>query len=403
MTAAFMGLDLGTTSIKAVAFGENDEELAQAAVPTPTHLVATGAEYDADELWNAACSVLRAVTLSLRESGHEVVGIATASMGESGVLVDGSGRPTLPVIAWFDQRTEVQAETWLRDVGPEPTIRIAGVPPRPVFGAMKMQWTRDHRPDDWAAGKHWLNMADWAAFRLSGEMATDYSLASRTMLLDVGAKRWSDELLGAADLSADRFAPLVQSGSAVGHVHADAAQATELPIGCVVGAGGQDHVCAALALGVTEPAMLLDSIGTAEAFFLVTDGFDATGRLADAAVGQGIHVEPGRTYAMTGLQQGGGRIDARRCELDLEWSDFLGSAEADAVIDAVARDGERRIDEMLVAAEVASVRHIATGGGSDNAQLIAAKRAISGRSIEVAAQTQATALGAAMLARRASS
>lgn len=401
MSSAFIGLDLGTTSVKAVAFDDDDRELAAFALPTPTHAVETGAEYDADELWDTACAVLRSITATLLAAGHDIVAIATASMGEAGVLVDGQGAPVAPVIAWFDQRTEPQAQQWTNTVGPEPTVRIAGVPPRPVFGAMKMQWTRDHASGAWDRGRHWLNMADWAGYRLAGQMATDYSLASRTMLFDVAARSWSDELLSLAGISRDRLAPLVQSGAAIGRVHADAAAATGLPTGCVVGAGGQDHVCAALALDVVEPGMLLDSIGTAEAFFLVTDGFDASGRLADAAVGQGVHVVPERTYAMTGLQQGGGRIDARRLELGLSWDDFLGSAEADAIIAEVASHGEVRIAEMLAAAGVTGIRHITTGGGSRNAELIARKQEISGRSIEVADQTQATALGAAMLARRA--
>ncbi len=403
MTSAFIGLDLGTTSIKAVAFDADDVELARASAPTPTRRVPTGAEYEADELWDAACGVLRSVTDSLRQSGHDVGAIATASMGESGVLVDGEGRPMLPVIAWFDRRTEAQAAAWTDRVGSEMTARLAGVPPRPVFGAMKMQWTRELHPEVWARGKRWLNMADWATFRLSGAMATDYSLASRPMLLDVAGRRWSGELLEAAGVGADRLAPLVQSGTAVGHVSADQARVTGLPAGCLVGAGGQDHVCAALALGVTEPGMLLDSIGTAEAFFLVTEAFDDSGRFAAAAVNQGIHVEPHRTYAMTGLPQGGGRIDARRLELGLGWDDFLRSAEASEIIHEVAVDGERRIGELLDVAGTSSVRHIATGGASLNSLLIDAKRELSGRTIEVADQTQATALGAAILARRSAS
>lgn len=398
---AFVGLDLGTTSIKAVAFDEAHRELASAALPTPTHTVSTGAEYDADELWDTASAVLRDVIAQLDESGQRIEAIATASMGEAGVLVDGVGEPVGPVIAWFDQRTEAQAQRWAAEVGAEPSIRIAGVPPRPVFGTMKMQWMRDETPDVWARGRHWLNMADWAAFRLTGEMATDFSLASRSMLLDVARRQWSDKLLEAAALDRQLLAPLVASGSAVGRVHGEASEATGLPVGCVVGAGGQDHVCAALALDVTRPGMLLDSIGTAEAFFLVTDGFDASGRLAQAAVGQGVHVVADRTYAMTGLQQGGGRIDARRIELGLGWNDFLGSVAADEIIDEVARDGETRIAEMLTAAGLTEVEHIVTGGGSRNAQLIERKQAISGRSIEVADLVEATALGAALLARRA--
>lgn len=399
MADAFIGLDLGTTSIKAVAFDTDDHELAAASLPTPTHTVETGAEYDADELWATAASVLRSVTSSLAD--HTPIAIATASMGESGVLIGADGRPLAPVIAWFDTRTEPQVDWWRDQVGSEPTRRVTGLMPRPVFGAMKMRWTFEHRPDDWAQSRAWLHMADWAAFCLSRAVATDFSLASRTMLLDLVEAQWSHGLLDACGLDPAKLPPLRQAGTPIGRVTAEAAAATGLPEGAVVGVGGQDHVCAALALGVTEPAMLLDSIGTAEAFFLVTDGVDTTGRLAAAMIGQGLHVEPGRTYAMTGLQQGGGRIDARRRQLGLDWGDFFETSAATQIIDEVAGDGQRRIAELLDAAEVAEVQHLVTGGGSANERLIERKREIGGRPIEVADQPQATALGAAILARRA--
>ena len=402
MADAFIGLDLGTTGIKAVAFDEHDRQLALTTVPTPTNHVPTGgAEYRAEELWAAACSVLRGVTQQLTAFGHVAAAIAVASMGESGVLVDSAGQSVAPVIAWFDARTEPQAAWWREHVGAERTQAIAAVQPRPVFAAAKMLWTKAHLPDAWAAGQHWLNMADWATLRLSGVMATDHSLASRTMLFDLAARTWSDELIDAAGLDPTMLAPLIESGQRVGTVTPEAAASTGLPAGIPVGAGGQDHVCAALALDVTEPGMLLDSIGTAEAFFLVTDGVDDTGRLAAAGIGQGAHVEPGRTYAMTGLAPGGGRIDQAREDSGLDWDAFLATPEADTVIESVAVDGEARIAELLDAAGVADVRHIATGGGSRNQRLIERKQAIGGRPITVAPETEATALGAAILARRA--
>ncbi|WP_419837674.1 FGGY-family carbohydrate kinase [Candidatus Poriferisodalis sp.] len=402
MADAFIGLDLGTTGIKAAAFDEHDRQLALTTVPTPTnHVPAGGAEYRAEELWAAACSVLQGVTQQLAVSGHVAAAIAVASMGESGVLVDGAGQSVAPVIAWFDARTEPQAAWWREHVGAERTQAIAAVQPRPVFAAAKMLWTKAHLPDAWAAGQHWLNMADWATHRLSGVMATDYSLASRTMLFDLAARTWSDELIDAAGLDPTMLAPLIESGQRVGTVTPEAAASTGLPAGIPVSAGGQDHVCAALALDVTEPGMLLDSIGTAEAFFLVTDGVDDTDRLAAAGIAQGAHVEPGRTYAMTGLAPGGGRIDQAREDSGLDWDAFLATPEADAVIESVAVDGQARIAELLDAAGAADVRHIATGGGSRNHRLIERKQAIGGRPITVAPETEATALGAAILARRA--
>ena len=402
MADAFIGLDLGTTGIKAVAFDEHDRQLALTTVPTPTnHVPNGGAEYRAEELWAAACSVLRGVTQQLTASGHVAAAIAVASMGESGVLVDSAGQSVAPVIAWFDARTEPQAAWWRERVGVERTQAIAALQPRPVFAAAKMLWTKAHLPDAWAAGQHWLNMADWATFRLSGVMATDHSLASRTMLFDLAARTWSDELIDAAGLDPTMLAPLIESGQRVGTVTTETVASTGLPAGIPVGAGGQDHVCAALALDVTEPGMLLDSIGTAEAFFLVTDGVDDTDRLAVAGIAQGAHVEPGRTYAMTGLAPGGGRIDQAREDSGLDWDAFLATPEADTVIESVAVDGEAKIAELLDAAGAADVRHIATGGGSRNHRLIERKQAIGGRPITVAPETEATALGAAILARRA--
>ena len=406
MPDAYIGLDIGTTGIKAVAFDENDRELAAAICPTPSRRSGEMTDYDADELWAVACDVLRDMNSQLVAGGHRVRAIAPTSMAESGVLMDASGRPLAPVIAWFDQRTQPQAEWWAQSVGTEPTQRIAGVSPQAVFTASKMLWMREHQPEAWAAGRHWLLMADWMAYRLCGEMATEYSLASRTMLFDLAARDWSAELFEAADLDRALMAPTVQAGTAVGRVQPGAATATGLPTDTVVAAGGHDHVCAAFALGVTEPGMLLDSIGTAEAFFLVTDDLDTTGRVAGSGMSQGLHVAPERTFVMVGLHDGGGRIDAARQQLGLDWDTFMSNAaQPDSpertVIVELAQDAHERISHLTDATGTTPERHLVTGGGSRNPLLLAAKQELSSRPLEVSDQPEATALGAAMLARTA--
>lgn len=307
----------------------------------------------------------------------------------------------MPIIAWFDQRTRPQARWWRESVGVARTQRICGILPRAVFGAPKMLWTKAHAPEAWAAGRHWLNMADWAAYRITGEMATDHSLASRTMLFDLSRRRWSDELLDAADLDGGLLAPLIESGQRVGSVTSEASARTGLPVGTPVAAGGQDHVCAPLALGVTEPGMVLDSIGTAEAFLLVTEAVDPAVDFGEAGIDQGAHVEAECTYALTGLVQGGGRIDAVRRELGLDWDEFLVTSEARDVIEAVATAGQEQLTVLLEMTGTKHARHVVTGGGSRNIRLIERKRAIGGRPIDIARHLEATALGAARLARRA--
>lgn len=404
MSDAYIGLDIGTTGIKAVAFDADGCELAAAIRPTPTHHTGAETDYDADELWAVACEVLRDTNAQLTATGHRARAIAPTSMAESGVLLDGAGRPLAPIIAWFDGRTAPQAEWWSRNIGTERTQRIAGVSPQAVFTASKMLWMREHQPEAWAAGRHWLLMADWMAYRLCGQMATDYSLASRTMLFDLCVREWSAELFETAGLDRALMAPTVQAGTVLGRVQPDAASATGLPTGVEVASGGHDHVCAAFALGVTEPGMLLDSIGTAEAFFLVTGELDTTARVAGSGMSQGLHVAAERTFVMTGVPGGGGRIDARRQQLSLDWEAFMANAtEHDgperAVVIELARDAHERISHLVHVTGTIPERQLVTGGGSRNSLLLAKKQELSSWPIEVPDQPEATALGAAMLAR----
>jgi len=103
---------------------------------------------------------------------------------------------------------------------------------------------------------------------------------------------------------------------------------------------------------------------------------------------------------MTG-QRGGGGIDARRREIGLDWPEFLATADASAVIDDVATEGQDRINLLMNVSNTGTVRHLVTGGGSRNARLVERKRAISRRPIDVSLRTETTALGAAQLAQRA--
>src|SRR5205085_1502753 len=116
-----------------------------------------------------------------------------------------------------------------------------------------------------------LNMADWVAFRLTGEARTDFTLASRTNALDITRLRWSQELLAKLDIDAKLLAPLIASGTSLGRIDARAAAETGLPRSTVVSAGGHDHIIGALAAETGEPGILLDSIGTAEGQILINE------------------------------------------------------------------------------------------------------------------------------------
>lgn len=303
-----IGLDIGTTNIKATAFTPDGAPVASASMPTLTHYPSPGcAYYIADEIWSTATRVLRELTGNIVYP-ERIAGIAVASMGEAGVLLDQHGSPLGEIIAWFDRRTIPQMDRVATLIGSERIAAITGLSPQPIYSLLKLLWLREHDEEAWARAKRWLHMADFIAFKLCGVPATDWSLASRTMAFDIRERRWSEEILDAVDVSSGLLAPAIHSGACIGTVTASAASLTGLPSGCTVSTGGQDHICGALAGGATTHGAMLDSIGTAEALFIALDQPFDDPWFALSGYAAGAHVAPGMYYANGSVWSSGSSI-----------------------------------------------------------------------------------------------
>jgi xylulokinase len=303
-----LGIDVGTTNCKAVVFDPRGRQLGLGRVPTPcAYPQPNWAEFDAEALWQASAAAVRQALAAI--DARRVRAVAVASMGESGVLVDADGQPLCPLIAWYDNRTLTQHRWWLEQVGAAPTFGISGLAPDPIFGVYKLMWLRDNAAEAYAAAQRWLHVADWIAFRLCGVQATDFSLATRTMLLDIRRRAWSDELIGRAGIRASLLPEPLASGTALGGVTRQAADVTGLYPGTLVATGGHDHVCGAFASGIIEAGSCLDSMGTAEAVFLPLDAPLLSDEAARSGLAYGVHVARGRFYALDGLWSGGGALE----------------------------------------------------------------------------------------------
>lgn len=304
-----LGIDVGTTSIKAVVYRTDGLAMAAAALPTPTHVPRPRwAYYRPNELWDTVVSVVRQALAQIDNPGV-IASVAVASVAESGVLLDADGNPTTESIAWFDTRTQPQAELLAERIGPEALFARTGLSLQPIFSLNKLLWHREHEPHAWARSVRWLLLADYIAYRLCGEGATDLSLASRTLMLNLREKVWDAHILEKAEIELGLLAPLVPGGTALGTVSAAAAELTGLPTTAIVSSGGHDHVCGALAAGVTRPGQMLNSLGTAEAVFLPMNE-----PLTDPMVGrqgysQGAHVAGGGYYVFAGQYTSGASID----------------------------------------------------------------------------------------------
>jgi xylulokinase len=319
-----VGIDAGTTGIRALVFTTAGEVVAQAGRSVPLERPRPGwAQHDPQVLWHAACAALREATGQL-ERPEEIVGVAAASVGEACVLLDAAGEPVGPVIAWYDERPRAELAWLCHEIGRERLHALCGLSPDPTFTLCKLLWLKANQPDALQRAVRWLNVSHYLAWRLCGEMTCDPTLASRTLAFDLHRRVWADDLIAAAGLAPDLFAPIRRNGARLGEVTRGAAGATGLPPGCAVGVGGHDHMVGALALGALGPGILFNSLGTAEALTVTLDRASAEPELLRLGYSQGaVEVERPLYYVFGGFPASGASIEWFRALFDGVGHDVL--------------------------------------------------------------------------------
>jgi xylulokinase len=305
-----VGIDVGTTNTKAVIFDvETGHIRAVGNSRTITrHPEPDWSEFDAEDIWE---TVLQSIQAAVQQCGRpeRIYAISVASMGESAFPVDADGNVLHAAIAWYDQRTAPEAQWWENTAGRERIFTITGHIPRPTYGVNKLLWLRNHLPQVFERVYHWLSIEDFVLWKLSGCFATDYSIASRTMLFDQRRLTWSESLLEQASLPVTWFPPAFPSGTAIGSLSKEVAERTGLPLQTIVSTGGHDHLCGALAAGVTRPGQLLESMGTASVLLAVSNAFRPSPELLAAGCTSYANVVQ-HTYATLGtLDFAGGALE----------------------------------------------------------------------------------------------
>ncbi|MER5389332.1 FGGY family carbohydrate kinase [Saccharopolyspora sp. NPDC002686] len=296
-----VGLDIGTTAVKAAVVADDGREIAHGRAATPWYATPLGTELDPQALlgavWDAAGEALAAVP------DGRVVGVGVTSMGEAGVLVDGSGDPVAPVIAWHDTRDGAETEQLGQDLGTLFSSRT-GLPLRTQWSLTKHRWQVRNLVGAQKAVRR-FNIAEWVVRALTGVEASDRSLASRTGWLDLWTGQWWDEAVEWSMLRPTLLPPLMASGQAVGVVSAP--EAPPRLRGATVTMVGHDHQAAAVGAGVREAGDELDSCGSAEALVRAVPvplAQAAVSELAAAGITVGWHVLPDR-WCLLGATQGG--------------------------------------------------------------------------------------------------
>jgi sugar (pentulose or hexulose) kinase len=256
-----LGLDIGTTRIKAVVIDAAGVERGTASVATPFATSADGIDMAVADLRRALTDVIAALG-SPREG---VAAIGVAGMAESGAPMR-AGRPIGPIIAWHDGRGEETVAALEARFG-SALPRWTGRRLRSVSSVAKLGWLIDHgvpTPD------RWLGVPELALFSLTGVELTEHSLAARTGAYHVIDRRWLAQITAHLRISADVFPEVRPAGTAMGLLSGEAADRSGVPAGAPVTIAGHDHLAAGAALGAS-PDDLLNSVGTAETVFRRTD------------------------------------------------------------------------------------------------------------------------------------
>lgn len=305
-----VGIDVGTTNTKAVIFDVGSGEIrAVGSSRTITrHPVSGWSEFDAEDLWGTVLQSIQAAVQRC-DDPERICAISVSSMGESAFPVDAEGNVLYPAIAWYDLRTVAEAQWWENTAGRERIFTITGHIPRPTYGVNKLLWLRNHVPEVFERIHQWLSIEDFVLWKLSGSFATDYSIASRTMLFDQRTLTWSEPLLQQAGLPRAWFPPAFPGGTAIGTVSREVAEQTGLPQQAIVSTGGHDHLCGALATGVARPGHLLESIGTAGVIMAVSDAFRPRSELLAAGYNSYAYVIANTYVTLGTLNFAGGALE----------------------------------------------------------------------------------------------
>jgi xylulokinase len=327
---ALLGIDLGTSAVKALVLGQDGQmqAVAQAsyAVQTPQP---DWSESDPAEWWRATVAAIRAALAHAGAPAIDAIGLSGQMHGV--VLVDPAMQPVRPAILWADARATDALARYR--VLPATYLRALANPLAPGMAGPILLWLAEHEPEQYARARWALQPKDWLRLCLTGAIASDPSDASATLLYDLPGDRWFDEVIADLGLRRDLLPPLMPSAAIAGHLISDAAAALGLPSGIPVAVGAADTPTAALGTGLLVPGAIQLSLGTgAQAIEIATqpapDPRGAT-HLYRAATPQGW-------YRMAAVQNGGLALDWVCHLCGITWDDLFASvATAPAATDGL--------------------------------------------------------------------
>ena len=357
---SFLGIDIGTSGCKSVAFDERGKIIVSHYREYDTFRDATGrSEIDARDVWDKIAETIRVCAEATK--ADPINGISVTSMGESMVPLDADFQICGPSVLGSDLRGVEEAMARLEAVfTPDELYRITAAPYCSGYSFTALYYLSHAKPDYWKSVKLLLPWADFAVFQLTGSAAADYSLAERTYCFDAAKKTWSGKILSALDLTDEKLPAAKPCGTVVGKADSAVAQSLGLPSDAVVALGSHDQCAGMLGAGIGQHGGAMLGLGTF-ACMSIAHGDGATdGAFGRIGLNLEDHIVPGQYASYVYHGTGGSLVKWMRNQF---FRDCIGE-DAYVKMDAEISDGCRDVVVLPYFAETGPYRHQPAGRGA---------------------------------------
>jgi xylulokinase len=299
-----IGVDLGTSAVKVVAFDVAGKALASASAAYPLLTPKPNwSEQHPEDWWQGTASALKKISKQI--APESVAGISFSGQMHGSVFLDRQNRVIRPALLWNDGRTAAECAQIVERVGEKEFLRVIKNLPLTSFTLPKLLWLKQHEAANFKRLDCVLLPKDYVRLRMTGRRALDAADGAGTVMMEVGKQRWATGILEMLGLDAAVLPELVDSSAVVGELTAEAARETGLRAGTPVAAGGGDQPVGAIGTGVVAEGQVMISLGTSGVVFAPTRQAHVAGAYGLASFD---HAVPGVSYLMGCVMSAGGAL-----------------------------------------------------------------------------------------------
>ena len=267
------GFDIGTSKIRCILYDTKGNILISYDQKTPIIKKKDGWYNPAEKVYLISLKILKQIFNYSKKQKLIVKGIAFSSVGEAGVPIDKNKKALMDIIPWYDQRTEIIRDKFLKKINSNAIFKNTGLNNDHFYSAFKLLWIKKNKKSIYSKIYKWLPVNDYIAMRLTDNISTDYSQAMRTLLFDPKKLNWSKKMISFLGLKKLILPKIINAGEKKGILNKRIKKMLSINYDCVVGAGGHDHFVGIFGLGGFDKNIAVNSLGSAEAISINTEKY----------------------------------------------------------------------------------------------------------------------------------